>query len=369
MFYLISFVMQTSTGTTSPTLNVGLRGVLAALTAFIISSVSGRKIVPWLRRKKIGERTEATPIEDEKLVEQIAAKSGTPTMGGVIIILGLIVGCLIWGDLDNLYLLLALGAVVTFAVLGFVDDWAKLTGKSSADRGLKARHKLLVQFLLGGVIGYVLLRAYRAWDFETGFRLFLPFAPGWEICLGALIVIWCALVVATTSNATNIADGLDGLMPGLAVIAFMAMAAPALCSSHAGMSEYLNIPHVPGSGEIGLFCLAMAGACLGFLWWNSWPAQVFSGDTGSLAIGAGLAVCAVIVKQEVLLLFVGMMFFLEFGSSVLQILFFKLTGKRILPIAPVHYWCRKVGWAEQKTVARFYIGGAVSALVGLSLLG
>lgn len=344
------------------------RACLAAMTAFLVSALAGRRIVPWLRRKKIGEKTECTAIQDQKLKEAISQKSGTPTMGGIIFMVGLLSGCFLWGDVTNIYLHLTVFCTLSLSLLGMVDDWCKLTGKKKTDRGLKARQKLIFQFLIAGTVGLVLFHYYRRNGFTTGLSLFVPIVSKSAIYLGAAFVVWIALVITTTSNATNITDGVDGLLSGLAVMSSLALGAVAYCAGRMDFSEYLRIPYVAGGGELTVFCAAMAGACLGFLWWNAHPASVFMGDTGALAIGGGLGCAAIMVKQELLLPFIAMVFYAEFGSSLLQIFWFKLSGQRIFPIAPVHHWAQKANWAEPQIVTRFTIVGTMFALFGLSLL-
>lgn len=344
------------------------RAFLAALTAFLVSAVGGRYMVGWLRRHKVGERTLATPIEDARLLEKRVLKQGTPTMGGIIILLGLAAGCLMWAEIGNLYLHLTLFATFSCAVLGVVDDWHKLTGRSKQDRGLRPREKLLIQGLVGLLVGTVLYRYYARVGFGAGSCIFIPFGPKSLIPIGVLMVGWVTLILMTTSNATNITDGMDGLMAGLAILGSLALGAVAYCSGRVDFSAYLHIPYVAGAGELAVFCAALAGACLGFLWWNAYPAQVFMGDTGALAVGAGLGMVAVMTKMEILLPFFCALFLIEFASSLLQIASFHLTGKKILPYAPVHHIFERMGWHESKIVSRFYIAGAVFALFGLSLL-
>lgn len=341
------------------------RIVGAMVTALLIGALSGSGIIAWLKRKNLGERTEKTPIEDEALRKEIEKKSGTPTMGGLIILCALLPACLLWGRLDSVYLWLALGCFVALAGLGMVDDWLKLTGRNHTDRGLKARHKLLVQGLIGAAFGAVYwlrLGTFKPWGVPV------PLLRDWAVLLGPAIIVWSALVVATLSSAVNLTDGMDGLAGGLTVAALLPLAVLAY-----GPWDPLPEGAVLRSAdmavsELAVFCAALGGAVLGFLWYNAHPAKVFMGDTGSLAIGGSIGLVAVAARADLLLPVIGFVFLAEFGSSVLQILWFKATGRRILPIAPLHYIWQKRGMPEQRIVARFWIVGLACALLPLAIV-
>ncbi len=318
-----------------------VRAALAAATAFALALALGRPTIAYLRRKKIGERTEKTAIGDEALRAGIAAKSGTPTMGGLFLVPALLVACLLWGDLADAGMSAALLCTAALAGLGSLDDRMKLRSEAKRDRGMKVRFKLLVQGVVG--LAVTLLLVSRA-----------PALPVLIVPAGLIFLAWGTLLVMTMSNSTNVTDGMDGLLAGLAPLAAGALGVAALRSAGP-------------AAEMAVLCGAVAGACLGFLCFNRHPAQVFMGDTGSLAIGGGLAVAALASGQEAVLLVAGLVFLAEFGSSVLQILSFKLTGRRVLPIAPIHHiWQHR--HAESRIVHGFYLGGAAAALAGLTLI-
>ena len=352
----------------APMSGVGLRASLAALTALAVSLACGKPIIRWLAGMNLRERTEKTPIEDAALRRRIQAKSGTPTMGGLILLVALMAGCLLWGDLGSLELVLVLMCTAAFAALGMVDDWLKLTGKGKKNRGLKARYKLVVQMAVGCAVGYVLWRHPAVAPGASRGSIYLPFFRTWLFSLGGLYVVWVALVVTTMSNATNITDGLDGLAAGLALLMALALGLGACAAGGGALARLIPAATVPGASELAVFCGAMAGGCLGFLWYNSHPAQVFMGDTGALALGGGLGLVAVIARLEFLLPFLAFVFLVELGSSLLQIFFFKLTGRRILPISPAHHIFEKMGWPETKIVSRFYIVAVVCTAGGIALL-
>jgi len=348
--------------------SLALRSLLAVITAFAVALVSARFIIAWLKRLGWVEHTGKTPIEDESLRKQIEAKSGTPTMGGLIVLLGLLSSLCLWGDMRNVYLVGAIFCTAALAVLGMVDDYLKLVGAGRAERGLKARHKLLVQFAVGGAAGLIIWRPLSSALGARGVSLMIPFTGGRALYLGVGFIAWVALIVAMMSNATNITDGLDGLAPGLTILVAPVLAIAAGVAGRAGGAARLGIPPVAGAEELAVFCAALCGALLAFLWYNSHPAEVFMGDTGALAVGGGLGLVAVVTKQELLLPLLALLLLAELASSLLQILWFKLTGKRILPIAPMHHIFTKRGWPETKIVARYYITGAVCAVASLILL-
>jgi len=330
--------------------------VLGALaTALLVALCSGPAVIASLRRRRLGERTEKTPIEDEGLRREIAAKSGTPTMGGLIIAAALLCACLLWGRLDSPCLWLPLTCFAALAAMGIADDWMKLTGEGHRDRGLKVRHKLLLQGALGCLLAWVWLRTGSA-SGDAASALPWPALPVHGVAV--LLVLWTGLVVATMSNAVNVTDGLDGLAGGLTVTALVPL----------GASAWLLSPQGGGAAELPVFCAALGGAVLGFLWYNRHPARVFMGDTGSLAIGGSVGLVAVMARSEILLPLLACLFLAEFGSSVLQVLWFKATGRRILPIAPLHHMFQRNGWPEKRIVASFHAVGAAAAVICLLLL-
>jgi phospho-N-acetylmuramoyl-pentapeptide-transferase len=340
------------------------RAALALLTSLGVCLLAGPSVVAWLARMKLRERTEKTPIEDEALRKRIEGKSGTPTMGGLLLLAAGVGSAALWADLRSALVLVSLGCTLVLGALGAVDDRMKLRGMRRTDRGLKARHKLAAQAVVGAAVGGLLLWAGRSSGVQYGTPLLS--VPG---VVGALLFIgWATFLVGAMSNATNVTDGMDGLLAGLTPLAATVLAGACWAAGTPQTAAALGIAHVPGAAELAVVCAALTGACLGFLCFNRHPAQVFMGDTGALAIGGGLASAAVAARQEALLLLVGAVFVVEFGSSLLQIGFFKLTGRRILPIAPLHIMFQKRGDAEPKVVRGFYLAGAASALAGLTFL-
>ncbi|NLW49465.1 MAG: phospho-N-acetylmuramoyl-pentapeptide-transferase [Candidatus Brocadiaceae bacterium] len=332
----------------------GVRAAAAALTALLICLAAGQPVIAWLRARKLGEKTEKTPIDDPALRARIAAKSGTPTMGGVLILGALVVSCALWADLAETGVLVALGTALALAVLGAVDDLQKLHGTG---RGLSSLRKLSWQILIGLGAGLALAGHVRG-TAAAGALLSPPWALLGRAAVPALAV-WGAVFVAGMSNATNVTDGMDGLLSGLAALASTALAAGCLIAHRAGMAQ---------AAEPAVFCAAMAGACAGFLCHNRHPARVFMGDTGALAIGGGLAAAAVAARLEALLLVVGAVFVIELTSSGLQIASIRLLHRRVLPIAPVHHVFQRRGAAEPRIVLGFHLCGLAAALAGLGLL-
>ncbi len=323
--------------TGTETLGPAVRSLLAGATALAVCLALGRTVIERLKALKIGERTELTPIENEELKKSIVAKSGTPTMGGVLILAGLLAGCLLWADPGSGAVRATLGCALALAALGAVDDWMKLTAGRKGRRGLKARYKLIAQGAVGCAVG--------AWMLPSGLPYSAPVVVG-----PVALVAWAALVVGTMSNSTNVTDGMDGLLAGLAAPAAVVLA-------------------IACPGELSVVCGALAGACLGFLWFNRHPARVFMGDTGSLAVGGTLAAAALLARQELVLALVGLVFLLEFGSSLLQIGYFKLTkGRRIFRVAPVHYSFQHRGFSEPAIVRGFHVFGLATALAAVSCL-
>ncbi|MHC4787782.1 MAG: phospho-N-acetylmuramoyl-pentapeptide-transferase [Planctomycetota bacterium] len=363
---LYRMLIGAASGAAGPALpHPGLRALLAGATALLACLALGRVGIAWLRRLKVQEKTEKTPIEDEVLRRRIAAKSGTPTMGGVMVLAALVASCMAWADAGNPLVWVTLLCALALGALGAVDDRRKLRGARPTDRGLKARYKLAAQALVGAAVGLLILRhaggagavAYRA-----------PLLPGAGLMGALLFAAWAAFMVGTMSNATNVTDGMDGLLAGLTPLAAIVLGGACWAVGSPAACARLGLQYVPGAGELSVFCGALSGACLGFLWYNRHPARVFMGDTGALAIGGGLAAAALAARQELLLIMVGLVFLVEFGSSLLQIGYFKVRGRRILPVAPVHIILEKRGDPEPLIVQRFYLCGAAAALIGLNVL-
>ena len=350
------------------------RTAFASLTALFLCIVLGPWLINKLRQFQIGQYIrEEGPKSHQK-------KAGTPTMGGVLIIISIVIPTLLWADLQYPYVWIALAALVGYGWIGFLDDYAKVTKQRNL--GLSGRRKLLYQFFLGFAFAGTLLLMRAIGDFNTAMNipflkqfkpsLLIPamMANPWTYVLGvAPFCVFVALVVVFTSNAVNLTDGLDGLAIGLMVIAAGALTVLAYAGGHAQLAEYLQLARNPRTSELTIFCGAMTGASLGFLWYNAHPAEIFMGDVGSLGLGGAMAVVAVLIKQEVLLLFIGGIFMLEAISVILQVGSYKLrNGKRIFKMAPLHHHFEAMGWAESKIIARFWIAGLVLALFALTTL-
>ncbi len=350
------------------------RTAFASITALFLCIALGPWLINKLRQFQIGQYIrEEGPKSHQK-------KAGTPTMGGVLIIISIVIPTLLWADLGSRYVWISIAALVGYGWIGFLDDYAKVTRQRNL--GLTGRRKLAYQFLAGFVFAGALLfmRAYG--DFSTAMNipflkqfkpsLLIPslMANPWTYVAGvAPFCIFVSLVVVFSSNAVNLTDGLDGLAAGLMVISAGALTMLTYAGGHAQLAEYLQLARNPRTSELTIFCGAMTGASLGFLWYNAHPAEIFMGDVGSLGLGGAMAVVAVLIKQEVLLLFIGGIFILEAVSVILQVGSYKLrNGKRIFKMAPLHHHFEAMGWAESKIIARFWIVGLVLALFALTTL-
>jgi phospho-N-acetylmuramoyl-pentapeptide-transferase len=350
------------------------RTAFASLTALFLCIALGPWLIDKLHEFQIGQYIrEEGPKSHQK-------KAGTPTMGGVLIIISIVVPTLLWADLRYPYVWIAILALVGYGWIGFMDDYAKVTQKRNL--GLSGRAKLVYQFVLGFAFAMILLvmRAYG--DFSTAMNI--PFVKQyqpslliqpllqnpWTYVLGAApFCIFVALVVVFSSNAVNLTDGLDGLAIGLMVIAAGALTMLTYAGGHAQLAEYLQLARNPRTSELTIFCGSMTGASLGFLWYNAHPAEIFMGDVGALGLGGAMAVVAVLIKQEILLLFIGGVFILEALSVILQVGSYRLRhGKRILKMAPMHHHFEAMGWTESKIIVRFWIAGLVLALFALTTL-
>ena len=333
------------------------RTILAVLTALGISMLMGPRMIRMLTNLKMGQ-----PIRDDGPQSHLA-KAGTPTMGGALILLGISVATLCWADLTNHYVWVALFVTIGSGVIGGYDDFLKLKEKNS--KGLASRWKYLGLSLVA-FIAVTYLYVVAKTPTET--TLYFPVIKEWFVDLGWVFIPWSYLVIVGTSNAVNLTDGLDGLaiMPTILVAA--ALGVFVLASGNTGFSGYLGIPYVKGVGEILIFCGAIFGAGLGFLWFNTYPAQVFMGDVGALSLGAALGIVAVMVRQELVLFIMGGVFVMEAVSVILQVGSFKLRGKRIFRMAPIHHHFELKGWAEPKVIVRFWIITIMLVLVGLATL-
>ncbi len=338
---------------------ITVRTALAWLTALLLGLLLGPLVIRWIKRRQWGQE-----IRSDGPASHLS-KKGTPSMGGILIIGATVLPTLLWGNLSNAYVWLALGSMVLFGLIGLWDDLLKIRRKNS--KGLEARQKLALQVFLAAVIGLVLVIMGLHGRFDL--RLSFPFLKEWTPFLGWLYLPWIAFILVSSSNSVNMADGLDGLAIGLAFISATALTALCYIAGNAIWARYLDISFVRPAAELTVFAGAFAGACLGFLWYNSHPAQIFMGDSGSLAIGGSLGLLAVLIKQEFLLLAVAGIFILESLSVIIQVSYFKLSGgKRVFRMAPLHHHFELKGWAEEKVVVRFWILAVVLALFSLATL-
>ena len=334
------------------------RTALASVAAFVMALTLGPFAIGWLK----GRFRERIDSASTRLNEIQAAKQSTPTMGGIFIVAAIVIATLICGDLSNQYVLLALATAISFGALGGIDDWIKL---STRRNGLSVRQKFVTQLLLAAAIGTVLF--WERHGTPDGLELHLPMLSH-GIWLGGAFLIWSTVVLVGTSNAVNLTDGLDGLAGGCTVFAGSAFVALTYLAGHKTMADYLGVPFIHGCGEMSVVIGAMVGAMLGFLWFNCYPAQVFMGDTGSLPIGALLALAALVSRQEVLLVIIGGVFVIETLSVMAQVGWYRLTGKRIIACSPLHNHYLFRGQHEIKIVVRFWIGSAVLAIIGVASL-
>jgi len=329
----------------------------AVLTALIVSFLLGPSMIAWLRRLKVGQHVRNDGPQTH------LTKQGTPTMGGLLIIAALVSSVLLWSDLTNKYVWVVLFATLAFGGIGFWDDYLKVVKKRST--GLRAYQKFGLQIIASFIIGFFLI-TYSGDPAVS--RLSVPFIKRLLLDLGWFYIPFVAIVVVGSSNAVNLTDGLDGLAIGLVGIASTANAVIVYLGGHKIIADYLKILFIPGSGELTIFCGAMLGACLGFLWYNTHPAEVFMGDVGSLSLGGALGTLAVVTKHELILIIVGGIFVVETFSVILQVASFKLTGKRIFKMAPIHHHFEQIGWPEAKVIVRFWIIGIILALISIGSL-
>ena len=373
LYYLLYEVLRRYFSPLNVFRYITIRTVYASLTAMFLALVFGPWLIRHLRDLQIGQFIrEEGPQEHKK-------KAGTPTMGGVLIVLSTAVPTLLWADLANPFILLSLFALVMFAVIGFIDDYAKVSKQRNL--GLTAKKKIYFQVLVSLIVGVSLLVLATHSAYST--QLVIPFlkrlhpdlvfhslmnsAHLWPLAFLPFLVFVCVVIVGS-SNAVNLTDGLDGLAIGCTVIAAGALTVLTYVSSNSRWASYLDIQFIPKVGELTVFCGAIVGASLGFLWYNAHPAEIFMGDVGSLSLGGTLGTIAVIIKQEILLFFVGGIFVIEALSVILQVGSFKLRGKRIFRMAPIHHHFELLGWSESKVIVRFWIAALVFALFALTTL-
>ena len=377
LYYLLYHVLQKYFSPFNVFPYITVRTVYASLTAMFLALVFGPWLIRNLREMQIGQYIrEEGPQNHQK-------KAGTPTMGGVLIVLSTLVPTILWADLTNKFVLLTIFSLLAFAAIGFIDDYAKVSQKRNL--GLTAKRKIYFQILASTIVAIVLLimATSSAYSTQFVFPFLKRFRP--DLVIHSLLSnsnfgghLWplafvpflfaTAIVIVGSSNAVNLTDGLDGLAIGCTVIAAGALTVLTYVSSNFRWATYLEIQYIPGVGELTVFCGALVGASLGFLWYNAHPAEIFMGDVGSLALGGTLGTIAVIIKQEILLFFVGGIFVIEALSVILQVGSFKMRGKRIFRMAPIHHHFELLGWSESKVIVRFWIVALVFALFALTTL-
>ena len=355
MLYFLLYALHNKISAFNVFRYITFRAILAILTALIICFFCG----PWVIRK-LQQLQVKQYIRDDGPSAHLA-KEGTPTMGGTLILSAIFISVFFWADLTNFYIWVILLVAAGFGLIGFADDYRKLTRKNS--KGLRMREKMLYQVIVA-LVASLLLYYYPTFKTTVSVPFFKDVAPD----LGGLYILLAIFVIVGTSNAVNLTDGLDGLAIGPVLISAGTFMVLAYLTGHVKIASYLQIPYVSGSGELSIFCGAMVGASMGFLWYNTYPAQMFMGDTGSVALGAALGAAAVITKQEILLAMVGGLFVLETLSVIFQVASYKLRRKRIFRMAPLHHHFELKGWAEPKVIVRFWIITFFLALIALSTL-
>ena len=338
---------------------ITFRAVGASVTAFLLSVLLGPLVIKWLTKLSVVNATQREYAE--KIHSFYAAKGTVPTMGGILIAGSLVLADLLWGNLENRFLLLSLLVVIWFGAIGFIDDLLKLKNKNT--RGLSSLVKLIGQLILGIAIG-----SYLYLDPTFSKFLYVPFFKGALIALGVWFIPFVVLVLVGTSNALNLTDGLDGLAVGCLAFAAGAFSILTYLAGRADFARYLGIPFVAGSSELAVFCASLVGAGVGFLWYNSYPATVMMGDTGSLSLGGGLGVVAILIKSELVLLVVGGIFVWEALSVMIQVFSYRVFGKRVFLMSPFHHHLQLMGWPESKVTIRLWIIAFILALIGLSTL-
>jgi phospho-N-acetylmuramoyl-pentapeptide-transferase len=360
VLYHLLYALRGELSVLNVTRYITFRTAVASLTALFLVLLLGPWMIGRLRLLQIGQYIR------EEGPQGHHAKAGTPTMGGVLLLVGILVPTLLWADLTNRNVWIVVVSTLAFGAIGFADDYTKVVRKRSL--GLTARRKLLLQFAVGLGVGTTVYLLAQSDPREYSTRVVFPFFKQIVPDLGIFYVVFAVLLLTLASNAVNLTDGLDGLAIGTTLIAAAAFTGLAYVSSHRVFSEYLDLLHRPGSGELTVFCGAMVGASMGFLWWNCYPAQVFMGDVGSLSLGGALGTVAILVKQELLLFLVGGLFMIEALSVVVQVASFRLTGRRVFRMSPLHHHFELVGWKEPQIIIRFWIVAFVFALFSLTTL-
>ena len=331
---------------------------LSVITSLIVVFIIGGPLIELFSKNQI-----TGPIRQDGPIDHIIKKSGTPTMGGVIIIVGMLTSTLLWADLNNIYIWTLVFVSLSLGILGFVDDLLKIKLKNS--RGLNSKFKFLGQLIIGIIALYILIEFS---SHEYLFNLYFPFFKNLIWHMGLFFIPFGLFVIIGSSNAVNLTDGLDGLATVPVMLVALSFTLISYVVGNTIFSEYLQLQYIPDVGELSIFCGSIVGSCLGFLWYNAPPAKIFMGDTGSLSLGGSLAAVAIIVKHEIVLSIIGGLFVLETVSVIIQVISFKLTGKRIFRMAPIHHHFEQKGWAESTIVIRFWIIAIILALIGLATL-
>jgi phospho-N-acetylmuramoyl-pentapeptide-transferase len=337
---------------------ITFRSIGAILTALVLSFVIG----PWMIRALQKFQVSGQPIREDGPQRHVLEKAGTPTMGGTLILLAITIPTLLWSDITNPFIQIVLGTTLAFGLIGFWDDYLKVAKRNT--KGVPGR----VRFILQTAIALLLAYTLKEINGEVFGQLSLPFIKDFSWDMGALFFPFAVFVIVGTGNAVNLTDGLDGLAIGPAMLAAASFLLISYVAGHVHFASYLGVPYIAGAGELAVFCGAMVGAALGFLWFNTYPAQVFMGDVGSLALGAALGSIAMVTRHEVVLAIIGGVFVVETLSVIIQVASFKLIGKRVFRMAPIHHHFELKGWAEPKIIVRFWIISIILSLVGLATL-
>ena len=337
---------------------ITFRTGLSVVTSFIVVFIIGEPLIKIFQKNQI-----SGPIRQDGPIDRIIKKTGTPTMGGLIIILGIFLGTFLWADLSNIYILTVIFVSISLGSLGFIDDLLKIKQKNF--RGLNSKLKLLGQIIISLIAIYILLE-HSEHQFLSD--LYFPFFKNLILPMGIFFIPFTLFVIVGASNAVNLTDGLDGLATVPVMLVALSYTLISYVVGNTIFAEYLKIPYVENAGELSIFCGAIFGSCLGFLWYNAPPAKIFMGDTGSLSLGGSLAAVAIIVKHEIILAIIGGLFVLETVSVIIQVVSFKMTGKRVFMMAPIHHHFEKKGWPESTIVIRFWIIAIILALIGLATL-
>jgi phospho-N-acetylmuramoyl-pentapeptide-transferase len=355
MLYHLLYPMASDIGVLNVFRYITFRTFGAAITALLLSLVFGPWMIRRLRALQMGQVVRDDGPETHK------KKSGTPTMGGVLILFALLTATLLWVDLTNISVWVVIMVTGGYGLVGWVDDYLKVVKKNT--KGLSARQKLVCQFIIAGIASYLLMQYTHV---RSDLRV--PFFKNFILDLGWLYIPFAMCVIVGASNAVNLTDGLDGLATGPTITSMLTYMLLAYLAGHAKLADYLEIPYIAGAGELSVFCAAVAAAGLGFLWFNTHPAEVFMGDVGSLSLGGAIGTVAVVTKNEILLIVIGGIFVLEALSVMIQVISFKTRGKRVFKMAPIHHHFELKGWAEPKVIVRFWIISILLAIVALSTL-